>query len=700
MATITGSTVGADWSTVSLLPADSGAAVADFTAQLSAVSGPATITQHTDSTLKLSISGAGTLTIKGSGFITGTPVVKSIVWANGLDGFTIAGTFSLTSSGDVKGKITSVTIKDDGESVTLSGSISFNSGTSALSGTFTKVSWKDGDDAFSVSGTFSLAGGDVNGTVKGFSFSLADGSKFSVSGLSINMDAFDSVETVDDLLLMLPANLTGDDSISFSADGTALLAGGLGNDTYTVTSADQTVPEMADAGNDTVRIGYNVGTTETPIDLEVDFLNVENVVIVGTGLFNVSGSDADNKLTGNGSANELEGGEGNDTLTGGSGNDTLDGGLGADTMLGGKGNDVYVVDDAGDIVTEKLDEGTDTVQSSVTRTLGSHQENLILTGAAVINGTGNSLNNRIDGESNSAANTLTGGAGNDTYIVGAGDAVVETSSTGGTDTVISSVDFTLGANVERLVLDDPGGLAGTGNTGANRITGGAGNDTLDGGAGNDTLIGGGGDDLYIVDRTGDVITEALDAGEDSVQSSATFVLGANVDHLTLTGAANVNGTGNGLGNEITGNSGNNSLSGGAGNDVLEGGVGNDTLNGGAGNDELTGGDGADRFLFNLKPNALTNVDTIVDFDAAELDRLAFDNDVFTKLGAKGALAASRFHTGAGLVEVAAGGAGLVYDSSTGDLYYDSNGATVGGAVLVAQLSGMPALTAADIIVLE
>ena len=253
-------------------------------------------------------------------------------------------------------------------------------------------------------------------------------------------------------------------------------------------------------------------------------------------------------------------------------------------MRGGLGDDTYVVDSSGDAVTENANEGTDTVQSSITWTLGNNLENLTLTGASAINATGNALNNVLIG--NSGANTLTGaagtdvmqgGAGNDTYVVdSSSDSVVENPNEG-TDLVQSSVTFALGVNVENLTLTGSSSIDGTGNALNNALTGNSGANVLDGGAGADAMTGGNGNDTYVVDDAGDTVTESSSSGgTDTVQSSITYTLGSNLENLTLTGAAAINGTGNTLANTIIGNSANNTLSGGSGADSLRGGAGDDT----------------------------------------------------------------------------------------------------------------------------
>jgi Ca2+-binding RTX toxin-like protein len=191
-------------------------------------------------------------------------------------------------------------------------------------------------------------------------------------------------------------------------------------------------------------------------------------------------------------------------------------------------------------------------------------------GSTDSNGTGNSLNNILTG--NSGHNTLSGEAGNDVLI------------------------------------------------------GGVGNDTLDGGAGTDNMAGGLGDDTYVRDVATDVVTEALNAGTDKVFASLNYTLGANVENLTLTGAA-INGTGNALANVITGNSGNNLLSGLAGTDQLIGDDGNDTLLGGLGQDTVNGGLGDDRITLLVTAGNVDTIDAGDDTDTLVLSGVVLGNHV-------------------------------------------------------------------------
>jgi Ca2+-binding RTX toxin-like protein len=355
---------------------------------------------------------------------------------------------------------------------------------------------------------------------------------------------------------------SGNDLLDGGA-GIDTLVGGLGNDTYVVDNFADVVTENPGEGTDTVQssLSYTLGN------------DVENLTLTGLTASYGTGNTVDNALVGNSAAN---------TLSGLLGNDTLNGGTGADTLIGGDGNDRYVVDNSGDIVVENAAEGTDTVQSSVTYTLATNVENLILTGTAAINGIGNALANTLNGNTANntlnggvGADTLIGGLGNDVYVVdNVGDLVTEAGS-GGTDTVRSNVSYTLATNVENLILTDSAAINGIGNTLANTLTGNAANNTLNGGTGADTLVGGLGNDTYVVDNVGDVVTEAVSAGTDTVQSAISYTLGANVENLTLSGSSAINGTGNADNNLLTGN---------AAHNVLNGGVGADTLIGGAADD--------------------------------------------------------------------------------------------------------------------
>jgi len=204
-------------------------------------------------------------------------------------------------------------------------------------------------------------------------------------------------------------------------------------------------------------------------------------------------------------------------LYGNAGNNRLDGGVGSDVMHGGRGDDTYVVDDGADQVVELADQGVDTVRSSVSFTLGTHLENLILTGDDAINGTGNRAdnqlvgnggNNRLDGAQ--GADRMEGLGGDDRYVVDhVGDVIVEAAE-GGRDQVLAMIDYVLPAEVENLLLGGKA-VSGTGNAGSNELRGNALANRLYGGAGNDYLAGGAGDDRYVIGLGDgdDIVAEAL-----------------------------------------------------------------------------------------------------------------------------------------------------------------------------------------------
>ena len=353
----------------------------------------------------------------------------------------------------------------------------------------------------------------------------------------------------------------------------------------------------------------------------------------------LDGGTGNDTLLGAAGNDTLGGGAGNDSLDGGAGHDTLDGGAGADTLVGGAGNDLYVVDAAGDRVNESSTVAgeIDTVRAGVSWVLGANLENLVLTGAAAINGTGNAAANALTG--NAAANVLDGGAGHDT------------------------------------------------------LDGGAGADTLVGGAGHDLYVV---DALGDVVRELDA---SAAGGIDTVQASVEWTLGANLENLVLTGSAALDGMGNAAANVLTGNAASNALEGEGGNDTLWGGAGDDALAGGTGLDQLSGGAGRDVFVFTGAFAGGASVDTLTDFRAAE-DDLWFDHESFTALAAPGAQLIYQVGAGAFVAGTRALDANdrFVYTAATGELRYDADGSGAGAAVLITRLVPNTPLGAADLFV--
>jgi Ca2+-binding RTX toxin-like protein len=294
------------------------------------------------------------------------------------------------------------------------------------------------------------------------------------------------------------------------------------------------------------------------------------------------------------------------------------------------------------------------------------------------------------------ADVMMGLAGNDTYTVDLADDEVLEAVGDGTDSVRSTVSYTLPINVENLRLIGTAAANATGNSLDNQLTGNLANNILSGRAGADRMSGGDGDDTYIVDETGDRVVEAAGEGTDTIRSAVTFTLPANVESLRLTGSAAVSANGNELANSITGNAANNTLRGMAGNDTLSGGSGNDRLIGSTGNDRITCGGGQDIVQFDTELDPLANLDSITDFNPAD-DEIRLIGAAFPTLSTAGALPASAF----GLGTVAATAAvRILYDPATGFMRYDPDGSGSSAAVRFGRLLNTPTVTNADFVVVN
>lgn len=305
------------------------------------------------------------------------------------------------------------------------------------------------------------------------------------------------------------------------------------------------------------------------------------------------GTEGNDNITGSNYNDVIYGKGGNDYLLGDGGNDTIYGGNGYDTLNGGEGNDVLYGEDGDDLLY------------------------------------GLAGDDYLDGGTGS--DTMYGGAGNDTYVVDSlDDEPDETVRQGsGIDTVIAQVNgYTLGEDIENLILDEGKAKYGYGNElnnemhgnsynnslygyggndtlmgydGDDMLKGGEGDDILNGGIGDDFMYGGEGNDIYVVQDEGDQVIEYENEGYDQVNVGIlkSYTLTDDVENLVLLeGGGTLNGTGNSLDNAILGNELSNTLSGLDGNDILNGGLGDDTMYGGKGDDIFVVQDAGDVVIEN------------------------------------------------------------------------------------------------------
>lgn len=459
----------------------------------------------------------------------------------------------------------SYTLTDNVERLVLSNSL-----TGFINGsTLTILSWTGAPITVGqvITGTGSITAGTTiigygtgNGGLGTYTLSSTFTTAIGSSGVPISLTSFMDIDGQGNYL---DNSITGNsgDNILDGAGGNDSLIGGAGNDSYIVDSDKDVVVEGSGAGNDAV---YSASWKWTMS------MNIETLVLIddmgGTGIGNSA----------------------NNTIIGDDSNNTLDGKAGVDTLTGGAGNDTYFVDSSSDQVIESLNEGIDTINSSVAnatiQTLW-HVENLTLLGTLVSSATGNLQNNTITGNANN--NVINGLEGNDSLL-----------GMGGKD----SMDGGLGNDT----LD--GGM------GNDTLLGGLGDDSLSGGMGVNSMTGGSGVDTFLIGEAAtDAITDLGVGGNDNLKvcksGAVTATLGANwtagsdtysngIANITTAGFGidlsgvysgskgfNITVTGTAASQSIKGSNFNDKITGSTGADLIKGGGGFDILDGGAGNND-------------------------------------------------------------------------------------------------------------------
>jgi Ca2+-binding RTX toxin-like protein len=543
----------------------------------------------------------------GNDLLTGGAGTDSLLAGTGID--TMVGgsgntTFVVNSASDVV-RDTYTTTNNTLET-SLSYTLPTNINTLILTGTgnLTGTANSANDTLVSNSGIDTLIGGPGNDTfvLNNAADVVQDtaGTAIIVYQTSVNFTLPTGVNTLTLLgtTALVATGNTGNDSITantgadtliagngndtlVSGSGTAAdsLVGGTGNDLFVVNSMGDIVTVGSTHGNDTIQSSVSYTASA----------NVANLTLIGSANLWATGNTLANVITAN------------------SGNDTLTAGTGLATLVGGAGSDTFVLNNIGDVVQDTSTTSTNTIQANFNYTLPTFANSLILTGSTALTGTANGGNDTLT--SNAAADTLVGGTGNDTFIINNTADVVQDTSTTATNSALSSVSYTLAANINTLTLTGTAALQGTGNAGNDLITTNSGADTLVAGNGADTLVsgtaivslvGGTGADLFLVNNAGDIVTIGGTHGADSIGSSVSYTVPTTVNTLLLTGSANLTGAAV---------SGNNSITGNSGADILKAGSGTDTLVAGAGIDTLVGGSSSDTFVVNSALDVLQSLST-------------------------------------------------------------------------------------------
>lgn len=397
--------------------------------------------------------GSYAFSVTGNNFTSGSSTINftSLSFKNTLESLKISGSasYNIYSESMVSGYFSKLEYSNYlGDSAQLTGEFRFDNNDQYINSKVTSFSVTLSGYSLALSGNLTLntVGDITGGTVNSISFTDNQGRKLQISDIAQDFNYLDALtDNVSNLSnLYNTLNFSGNDTITAGAtddilDGQAgadTLIGGLGNDTYLVDllsngKLQDKITEAKNAGTDTLVLRGDISLAKAATIKLVSNLENIDISLTNNSLLNLTGDNANNTLIGNAA------------------NNVIDGGKGVDTMIGGAGNDTYVLDNAGDIVTEAFDSGTDLVNIKFTSgsyTLGENVENGLISHAKAFALTGNALNN-----------TLTGGAGANTINGAEGD---------------------------------------------DNLNGAKGNDTLNGGAGNDSLTGGAGADTFVFSLAG------------------------------------------------------------------------------------------------------------------------------------------------------------------------------------------------------
>ena len=423
------------------------------------------------------------------------------------------------------------------------------------------------EEVADLDGSYQSHRGGIDTVITSFDYTLPallENLQLQGSAIQAEGNAADNVLTGNALNNVLIGH-EGSDQLDGGA-GLDTLIGGTGDDLYTIDRLADSIVESLGEGTDTVMFNTSVNFREYSLANGLENIQIVDDLLKGTKdaagntlpdyTIVARGNEADNLIIGHALDSRYYYSVGYRTaeMWGNGGNDTLMAGVSNDVLRGGTGNDTYVLNAPWkQTIIENADEGIDSVyvNDMQTYTLPNQVENGYQTSRydaryPTYTLIGNGLDNQLHG--GMLNDSLAGMAGKDTLLGGFG-------------------------------LDS--------------LTGGTEADWLDGGSGADKMWGNAGDDVYVVDNQADVVTEVAGEGHDRVESSVSYTLSAELEALTLTGSARINGFGNSLANSLKGNGSANLLDGGAGDDLLDAGLGNDTLKGGLGNDTLTGGLGQD-----------------------------------------------------------------------------------------------------------